>query len=153
MIENNLTAAAAYAALLGRGKDDPFEAATIERALKNPTELEVRSLELLFSVLEKRSDERLPPLLTQLLPVANRGLLLTWLERHGDPSALETLEGLLEHCAPEARAGIERAISAIRFRREAALSHTVGGLSIQDEGGGLALSVAPGEATGATISS
>lgn len=140
MIEDNKTAAAAYAALLGRGANDPFEAATIERALQNPVELDGRSLELLFHALEKRADARLAPLLTQLLPIANRSLLLIWLERHGDASALEPLEGLLEHCAPESRAGIERAISAIRFRREAALSHTVGGLSIQEEGGGLALS-------------
>lgn len=139
MIEHHKTATAAYAALLGRGAGDPFEGAAIERALQNPNELDGRSLELLFLALERRADERLPPLLTRLLPVAPRSLLMSWLERHGDSSALEPLEAQLEHCAPESRAGIERAISAIRFRREAALSHTVGGLSIQDEGGALAL--------------
>lgn len=138
LLENRRTASAAYQALLARGPQDPFESEAIERALRSPETMDARSLESLFTALVRRVDARLGPLLTRLLMVANRGLMVGWLERHGDVSALEPLEELLEHSAPGSREGIEKALTAIKFRREAALSHTIGGLSIQDEGGGLA---------------
>lgn len=139
LLENRRAASAAYQALLARGPRDPFESEAIERALRSPEALDAGSLEALFGALERRGDTRLAPLLTRLLMVANRGLMVSWLERHGDVSALEPLEALLEHSAPGSREGIEKALTAIKFRREAALSHTIGGLSIQDEGGTLAL--------------
>lgn len=138
LLENRRTASAAYQALLARGPQDPFESEAIERALRSPETMDARSLESLFTALVRRVDARLGPLLTRLLMVANRGLMVGWLERHGDVSALEPLEELLEHSGPGSREGIEKALTAIKFRREAALSHTIGGLSIQDEGGGLA---------------
>lgn len=139
LLENHRTASAAYQSLLTRGPQDPFESEAIERALRAPETMDARSLESLFGALARRGDARLGPLLTRLLVVANRGLMVSWLERHGDVSALEPLEELLEHSAPGSREGIEKALTAIKFRRETALSHTIGGLSIQDEGGGLAL--------------
>ncbi|HRE90017.1 MAG TPA: hypothetical protein PK095_12865, partial [Myxococcota bacterium] len=146
LLENKRTAQAAYAALLVRGADDLFEKEAIERALRSPEALDGKNLELLFTALERRRDERLPALLTRLLLVANRTLMVSWLERHGDVSAIEPLAELLAHSGPGSRDGIEKALTAIRFRREAALSHTIGGLSIQAEGGSLALSAATDEA-------
>lgn len=139
LLENRRAASAAYVSLFARGPQDPFENEAIERALRAPETLDAGSLAALFGALERRGDTRLAPLLTRLLMVANRGLMVSWLERHGDVSAFGPLEELLEHSGPGSREGIEKALTAIKFRREAALSHTIGGLSIQDEGGTLAL--------------
>lgn len=142
LLENPRTAASAYTALWSRWAGTPHEEAAIRRALETPQNLDEPSLQALFNLLERRRDPRLPPLLTTLVSdfsYSLRALVVSCLERQGDATALPALDALLEHAGPESGPSIERAQTAIRFRQQAALSHTAGGLSVAQDGGSLAL--------------
>lgn len=132
----------AYAALFHGAAGTPFETAVMERALADPLKLGPAMLEALFEALARRGDDRLGPLLLRMLSElssAFRPMLVGWLERHGDPSALIPLTELLTYCAPDLTDNIQRALTAIRFRHAATLDQRVGALAVEDPGGALAM--------------
>jgi hypothetical protein len=129
--------------LLEGWPDTDAEARAIEMALSTPLVFGESQLRVLFEALDRRRDARLPATLTSLIAdpgLRDRQVVLDWLEKRGDTTALAPLQALLARCANEWRDPIERAIAAIQFRTAEALNHTLGGLTMADEGGTLALS-------------
>lgn len=131
------------ATLLTRWPHSDAETRALEVALSEPVRFGADQLALVFTTLERRGDPRLPELLTRLigdLLLQERWLVLTWLEKRGDTTAIAPLRELEKRCGDEWLEAIEKTIRAIQFRVAEALNHTLGGLSVADGGGSLALS-------------
>lgn len=129
-------------ALLTRWPKSAETDRALGHAIASPLSFEEETLQMVFETLEHRRDTRLPELLARLIQevgLRHRALVLQWLRRSGDPSALPALEALAQRADPMWLETIEDTRAAITFRRQEALSHLSGGLSVAHVDGSLAL--------------
>lgn len=129
--------------LLTRWPDSAEAERAMAQAIAQPHSLDESLLETLFETLERRRDPRLAELLARIVDdveLLHRELVLTWVERCGDETALPGLGVLESRSARQWQSRIEGARAAIAFRRQEVLSRLSGGLSVSVADGSLALS-------------
>lgn len=113
------------------------------QAIAEPHALDEEVLQALFEALERRRDPRLAELLARIVDdveLLHRELVLTWVERCGDETALPGLGVLESRSARQWQSRIEGARAAIAFRRQDVVDRLSGGLSVSVADGSLALS-------------
>lgn len=129
--------------LLTRWPDSAEAERAMAQAIAQPHSLDESLLETLFETLERKRDPRLAELLARIVDdveLLHRELVLTWVERCGDETALPGLGVLESRSARQWQSRIEGARAAIAFRRQEVLSRLSGGLSVSVADGSLALS-------------
>lgn len=113
------------------------------QAIAEPHALGEEVLAALFEALERKRDPRLAELLARIVDdveLLHRELVLTWVERCGDETALPGLGVLESRSAKQWQSRIEGARAAIAFRRQEVVDRLSGGLSVSVADGSLALS-------------